>query len=222
MISDSNNIPTIISEYVNTITNLVSDQRDDQSALRSLVKTSIKPKEINDIFMIDEVIADSISRLSKISLPKGIQVIFEMNSDSIVYARKDMVCCMIRNLVINIVKFGSIGEKVEISSKTVNDHIVVSIITSGGSASQQSFYQILQTDANITHDSKIDEIMARIELLLCRQFAEENNSNLSVVFDNEKDTVFTFSLPKSNYDLIKEKVKFSMPLDSVIHWYSGS
>ncbi|MBD2177157.1 HAMP domain-containing histidine kinase [Pseudanabaena sp. FACHB-1998] len=219
--SDLNNIPTINCEYVNTITNPVFSHRNDSDILNNTEKTSIKFKETKDTFMVDEVIADSIARLTKITLPKDIQVVFEMNSEAIVYARKDMVCCMIRNLIINIVKFGNIGETVKIFSKTVDDHIVVSIIISGDSTNNQSCYQILQTDTYITHDSKIDEIIARIELLLCRQFAEENNSNLSVVFNNEKDTVFTFSLPKSKHDLFKGKIKFSLPLDSVIHWHSG-
>jgi K+-sensing histidine kinase KdpD len=172
--------------------------------------------------MIDEVISDSILRLSRIEVPKGIQILFEMNHDSIVYARRDMICCMVRNLVINIVKFGSDEEKIKISSEIVQDKVRVSISISGGSTNKNDFYQLFQDYDNIANFNKVDEIIARIELLLCRQFAEANNTDLSVIYREEKqDLLFTFSLSKGITSIHDNKVKSNSPTNTSIHWHSS-
>lgn len=212
----------VFSEYINTILNQNIYTKNQEESLNYFVTESIKVKEANTTFMIDEVISDSILRLSRIKSPRGIQILFEMNHDSIVYARRDIICCMVRNLIINIVKFGSYGEKIKISSNTVQDKVRVSISVSGGITNKNDFYQLFQENANTSTPNKIDEIIARIELLLCRQFAEANNSDLSVVYrEEEQDLLFTFSLSKGIIDTHDNKVKSNIPVNTLIHWYSG-
>jgi K+-sensing histidine kinase KdpD len=211
------------SEYINLITNQNAYTKDQEKNLNYFAPESINARESSTTFMIDEVISDSILRLSRIKASKGIQILFEMNQDSIVYARRDMICCMVRNLIVNIVKFSSHGEKIKISSAVVQDKVIVSISISGRSANKNDFYQLFQVHENISNFNKIDEIIARIELLLCRQFAEENNSNLSVIYrDEEQDLLFVFSLTKGSTSTHDYKVKSNILANTLIQWHSGS
>jgi K+-sensing histidine kinase KdpD len=211
------------SEYINLITNQNAYTKDQEKNLNYFAPESINARESSTTFMIDEVISDSILRLSRIKASKGIQILFEMNQDSIVYARRDMICCMVRNLIVNIVKFSSHGEKIKISSAVVQDKVIVSISISGRSANKNDFYQLFQEHENISNFNKIDEIIARIELLLCRQFAEENNSNLSVIYrDEEQDFLFVFSLTKGSTSTHDYKVKSNILANTLIQWHSGS
>ncbi len=211
----------VFSEYINTILNQNIYTKNQEESLNYFVTESIEVKEVNTTFMIDEVISDSILRLSRIKVPRGIQILFEMNHDSIVYARRDMICCMVRNLIINIVKFGSNGEKIQISSNTVQDKVRISISISGGSTNKNDFYQLFQEHENTSTPNKIDEIIARIELLLCRQFAEANNSDLSVIYrEEEQDLLFTFSLLKGSTNIHNCRVKSNIPANTSIHWHS--
>ncbi|WP_103669866.1 HAMP domain-containing histidine kinase [Pseudanabaena sp. BC1403] len=212
----------VFSEYINTISNLNTSTKDQEESLNYFVTESIKVKEANTTFMIDEVISDSILRLSRIKAPRGIQILFEMNHDSIVYARRDMICCMVRNLIVNIIKFGSNGEKIKISSDTVQDKVRTSISISGGITNKNDFYELFQEHENISNPNKIDEIIARIELLLCRQFTEANNTNLSVVYrEEEQDLLFTFSLSKAIMSIYDCRIKSNSPVNKLIHWHSS-
>ena len=212
----------VFSEYINTISNQNTSTKDQEESLNYFVTESIKVKEVNTTFMIDEVISDSILRLSRIEAPRGIQILFEMNHDSIVYARRDMICCMVRNLIINIIKFGSNGEKIKISSDTVQDKVRTSISISGGITNKNDFYELFQEHENISNPNKIDEIIARIELLLCRQFTEANNTNLSVIYrEEEQDLLFTFSLSKAIMSIYDCRAKSNSPVNKLIHWHSS-
>jgi K+-sensing histidine kinase KdpD len=212
----------VFSKYINTISNQNTCTKYQGKSLNYFATESIKVKEVNTTFMIDEVISDSILRLSRIEVPRGIQILFEMNHDSIVYARRDMICCMVRNLIINIVKFGSDEEKIKISSEIVQDKVRVSISISGGSTNKNDFYQLFQDYENIVNFNKVDEIIARIELLLCRQFAEANNTDLSVIYREEKqDLLFTFSLSKGIARIHDNKVKSNITANTSIHWHSS-
>jgi K+-sensing histidine kinase KdpD len=125
--------------------------------------------------MIDEVISDSILRLSRIKVSRGIQILFEMNHDSIVYARRDMICCMVRNLIINIVKFGSDEEKIKTSSEIVQDKVRVSISISGGSTNKNDFYQLFQDYENIANFNKIIRLQIGLDECIERAiFPEED------------------------------------------------
>ena len=155
--NDINERSTVHAEYFNTI---LSRHHEKKPAINS-----IPSKGINTSFAIDEVISDTISRLSRINSPSGIQVIFETNSNAIVYAHHNMIRCMVRNLIINIVKFGTSGEVIKISSQVVENNVVVSVSNSGGDITDNNFHSLLQPDGNINNFSKIDEIIARIELL---------------------------------------------------------
>ncbi|WP_201322570.1 ATP-binding protein [Pseudanabaena sp. lw0831] len=212
----------ICTEYINAISNKNAYTKHQEKTLKNFATESIKVKEVNTTFMIDEVISDSILRLSRIKSSRGIQILFEMNHDSIVYARRDMICCMVRNLIINIVKFGSNGEKIKISSGIVQDKVRVSISVSGGSTNKNDFYQLFQEHENIANFNKVDEIIARIELLLCRQFAEANNTDLSVIYrECKQDLLFTFSLLKGSTNIHDNKVKSNIPANTLIHWHSS-
>ena len=212
----------ICTEYINTISNQNAYTKHQEKTLNNFTTESIKVKELNTTFMIDEVISDSILRLSRVKASRGIQILFAMNHDSIVYARRDMICCMVRNLIINIVKFGSNGEKIKISSEIVQDKVRVSISISGGSANKNDFHQLFQEYENIDNFNKVDEIIARIELLLCRQFAEANNTNLSVIYrEQEQDLLFTFSLSKGRMNTHDHRVKSNIPANTLIHWHSS-
>jgi K+-sensing histidine kinase KdpD len=214
--NDINERSTIQPEYVNMI--------PIQNHQNKSVTNTIKSKGINTTFMIDEVISDTISRLSRIDSPSKIQVVFETNSNAVVYAHKDMIRCIVRNLIINIIKFGTIGEVIKISSKVVENHVIVSVSNSGGDVTNSNFHSLLETDYNTNNFNKTDEIIARIELLICRQFAEENDTNLSVIFGDKQDTVITFSLPKGIMKVLNDRAKLfaaNKSTVSTIYWHSG-
>ncbi|PZV15512.1 MAG: hypothetical protein DCF20_10560 [Pseudanabaena sp.] len=208
----------VFSEYINTISHQNTYIKDQEKSLNYFTTESIKVKELNTTFMIDEVISDSILRLSRIKSYRGIQILFEMNHDSIVYARRDMICCMVRNLITNIVKFGSSGEKIKISSDIVQDKVMVSISIAGGSINKNDFYQFFQEHENISNFNKTDEIIERIELLLCRQFAGWNSSNLSVIYrEKQQDILFTFFLLKGVMSIHDNGVKSNIPFNTLVH-----
>jgi|GEM_PF-1886170 len=180
----------------------VSDTHD-QAQLSNLIERSFNRSKHSDgidnlysIFRLDDVIAEAISRISKVAISNGVQIIFEPNYEAVVYADQDMIYAMAHNLVSNAVKFTHKNETIKVSSRIERDKVMVSIYNSGVGISKQMLEKLLQIDSNSTRLDAIDEMVAAIELLLCHRFAEKNNGKLVVTSGDEQGKMFTFTLPK--------------------------
>ena len=180
-----------LSSYQNLISPANLVERSFQQTLhKDLINTS------SSSFLLDEVIAEALSMIAKIAIPKGVQIVFEQNLDAIVYADQDIVYAMAHNLVTNAISFSYEHETVKISSKVTRNMVTVSISSSRVGITKEKLHQLFKIDAKPITLFTIDEMIAGIELLLCHRFAEKNHGELLVTSGNEQGIMFTFTLPR--------------------------
>ncbi len=89
--------------------NLVRPTSTTSNLIESLLQLStLENHETFDaynFFRLDDVIADAISLVSRVAIPKGVRIVFEQNDRAFVYDVKDMIYSMAQNLISNSISF---------------------------------------------------------------------------------------------------------------------
>lgn len=112
-----------------------------------------------------------------------------------VYADKDMLDLIIRNLVSNAVKFTEIGGAIQVSSEVRQDKVVVAIRDTGQGISADEASYLLQDEFPVSKRGTSGEQGVGLGLSICREFVQLNGG--AIWFDSSPGvgTTFYFSLP---------------------------
>jgi len=116
------------------------------------------------------------------------------SKDITVYADKNMVDTVIRNLLINANKFTSNG-KIEISSNIIENMVEISIRDNGVGINNENQLKLFRIDKSISTEGTNGEVGTGLGLILCKEFIEKNFGKISVTSEIDKGSVFTFTLP---------------------------
>ena len=113
-----------------------------------------------------------------------------------VYADKNMVDTVVRNLMGNSIKFSNSGS-IEIKLAKIGKYCEVSISDNGIGLEEDDISKLfrIEIDPSTVGDSK--EKGSGLGLILCKDFVKLNRGEIWVESEFGKGTVFTFSLPVS-------------------------
>lgn len=157
-------------------------------------KLIFQPKEIK----ITDAVTDAIKATSSMSNIHRIDISYSDNtSNATVLADKNMITTVIRNILVNAIKFSDEDSSIEIETKIVDNQLSCSI-TDHGCGMDDEVKQALQQQISITTTGKHQEEGTGLGLTLCREFIRAHNGNLSFESEMNVGTTFTFTIPLSN------------------------
>jgi PAS domain S-box-containing protein len=114
-----------------------------------------------------------------------------------VFADENMMQTVFRNLISNAVKFTPKGGNILIQAiPQENDTVVVKIRDTGIGMSPEMIQNLYKFDKKTSRQGTDGEPSSGLGLLLCKEFIEKNDGQLSVESQIEKGTTFIFQLPK--------------------------
>jgi len=132
---------------------------------------------------------------------KGIRINYHIPGDMMVYADKNMLEGIIRNLVTNAVKFTRAGGNITISANTLPDHTsIISIKDSGIGMNKTMLDNLFRLDINTNRKGTEGEYTTGLGLIICKDFIGKHGGKLWVESEEEVGSIFHFSLP-ANHDL---------------------
>lgn len=148
------------------------------------------------IFLLDTIIDNEIDFFSTRAKEKKISL-SKSNSPLInVFADKDMISLVIRNLISNAVKFCRSGDKIEISVKNLNDVVEVEVSDTGKGISKEMLDKLFTTGV-VSTEGTSGEMGTGLGLMLSKEFVEKNGGTLYVKSEVEKGSQFYFTIPIS-------------------------
>lgn len=157
-------------------------------------KLIFQPKEIK----ITDAVTDAIKATSSMSNIHRIDISYSDNTgNATVLADKNMITTVIRNILVNAIKFSDEDSSIEIETKIVDNQLSCSI-TDHGCGMDDEVKQALQQQISITTTGKHQEEGTGLGLTLCREFIRAHNGNLSFESEMNVGTTFTFTIPRSN------------------------
>lgn len=150
-----------------------------------------KPHSIDIISLVEENIDLSKESAQK----KGISLTADINAGTTVYADRNMMRTVIRNLMSNAVKFTYPGGRVKVSAEQKNDTVEIRVCDTGMGIKKEDIPGLFRIDVRKTARGTAQERGTGLGLILCKEFVEANNGTISVSAKPGKGSTFTVTLP---------------------------
>ncbi len=147
-------------------------------------------------FDLNGLIKIEIQSAEKSADEKNITLVFQPGSDNFtVYADKNLVACILRNLIDNAIKYSREGGAVTVSSSLKEDFAKVCIADNGEGIEQERLEKIFQIDGNHIYSGSGARKGTGLGLILCREFAEINGGKIIAESKKGEGSRFCFTVP---------------------------
>ncbi|MBP9185849.1 MAG: tetratricopeptide repeat-containing sensor histidine kinase [Bacteroidia bacterium] len=154
-------------------------------------KIEVKPQELN----IHQLTESNFGLLGGTAHQKNITLINNCDCKSQVFADEDMINLVFRNLISNAIKFTNTGGKITVFCTQQENEACIFIEDTGVGVSKESIEKLFTKNLNPTTLGTANEKGTGLGLLLCKEFVEQNNGQISVSSVVNKGSTFKVVLP---------------------------
>jgi len=148
-------------------------------------------------FTIDNIIREVSQFYQIYAHEKQISLEFKPSPEKEVFADKNMIKTVLRNLVSNAVKYTAPGGNVTIETSDLDKNIEIVIKDDGVGMTPDTFEKLFHLDQGYTTRGTANEKGTGLGLILCKEFIEKNGGVLRVESERGIGSTFYFTLPKA-------------------------
>lgn len=154
-----------------------------------------------EYFELVSVIEEEIKLLEQVSASKGVSITLKFTGKMLVFADKQMVSTIIRNLITNAIKFSYPQDTVVISGSKRARGMVVSITDQGVGISPEDQKKLFRLDETLTTKGTMNEKGTGLGLILCKELVERHQGEIWVESRPGSGSTFSFTLPVLSTEL---------------------
>jgi len=145
---------------------------------------------------LKNLIEENINLVEAQLLNKNLSIELNLDTSKDYYVNADihMINAIIRNLISNAIKFTAKGV-IQISLTAKLEAQIIEVIDSGVGMDRKQLDQLFQLDKSISSLGTNFEQGTGLGLILCKEFVEKNNGNISVSSKKGEGSKFTVRLP---------------------------
>ncbi len=141
------------------------------------------------------VCKDIINLFQENANVKNIDLSFELDKNLFVFADKNMLDTVIRNLISNALKFTPNGRTIVLSAQRIDNFIEVSVSDTGLGMSPEVMSKLFRIDQHVTTLGTTGEKGSGLGLILCKELVEKNGGKIGVESKINFGSRFYFTLP---------------------------
>ncbi len=127
---------------------------------------------------------------------KNIKLVFSQHSDKPVYADRQMLTTVVRNLISNAIKFSPRGSSIAIFQQEENGETVLRISDEGVGMTGDDVEKLFRIDIKNKSIGNSKEKGTGLGLILCKEFVEAHAGTIKVDSSPGKGSTFIIRLPK--------------------------
>ncbi len=146
---------------------------------------------------LKSLVENVVELFSELIQQKAINIMVCDSCNHAVYADKNLIHTVLRNLVSNAVKFTGNEGTVEICAEESGDFIRLSVKDSGIGIATKDIEKLFRIDVPNESIGKSKEKGTGLGLIICREFVEKCGGNIWVESKYNSGTTFFFTLPKA-------------------------
>jgi len=180
------------------VVSLLNQQVDQLSQfLETLLKwiknltTEIKPNF--DQIYLHHIADDSVALFTLQAKRKKIKIQSRVSADTVIYADKEMIKLVLRNLINNAVKFCKAGDLITVGAKEYYGEVHVFVEDTGQGISQKNISRLFDVSHLSTAGTK-NEIGTGLGLNLCKEFVEKMGGKIRVTSIEGNGSKFEFTI----------------------------
>lgn len=150
-----------------------------------------------------EIVDSSLATILDLAKNKNIDIAVDIPDDIMIFADKNIIQTIIRNIVSNAVKFTPKGGKITISGRSMpNKSIKVTIVDTGIGMNAGLVKDLFRLDVQSNRKGTEGEPSTGLGLIICKDFIELHGGQLWVNSAVGKGSTFKFAFPpKINSDI---------------------
>ncbi len=158
-------------------------------------KSQMKGATINmQLLEVTELVNEVKNLLRLQAEAKKIYLNSKLDPAVYIYADKDMMNLVLRNLVSNAIKFTPENGEVNVGARQTNTGVELFVEDTGTGMTEENAGKLFGDDFFTTHGTS-NESGTGLGLILCKEFLKKNGGNISVQTYLGKGSTFTCSLP---------------------------
>lgn len=154
---------------------------------------SVIPQALNIRKLIDEVLREVHLQ----SAAKGMNIENLAEEDVNVYADRNMIGLVLRNLVSNAIKFSPANGRISIGVIQADNSAEILVKDFGKGISPAEMNKIMGNDFYTTNGTAHEQGTG-LGLMLCKEFLVKNGTHLRIDSEKDKGSTFSFALPLSD------------------------
>ena len=182
---------------------LVSSIRESSSSATALLENllqwarsqSTKVDIVPTQFDLHTLVLDSCSLLKINADKKMIMIINNVPDNTTVFADRNMIDTVIRNLINNAIKFSNKNTEIKVSSTSEENFIIISVVDQGVGISSEVAAKLFRIDQNIANKGTSGESGTGLGLIICQDFIQKNNGMIWLESEQGKGTTFFVRIP---------------------------
>ena len=160
----------------------------------------LKGKEFKqeNIDLLD-VFTATLSKLNHLAEQKGISVKADIELSTKLFADRNMLETILRNLITNAIKFTNNGGEIVVSARPTKNHNYheISVTDNGVGIPEDKADSIFDNDEIYSTRGTENEKGTGLGLMLCKEFVEKHEGEIWVESEINKGTSFKFTLPSA-------------------------
>ena len=139
-------------------------------------------------------IATCLERMKPMAWEKGIEVIQSVEKGLSIYADKDMLDGVLRNLVSNAIKFTSSGS-ITVAAQSRQNDVLFSVTDTGSGIPESVIAKLFNKGSSYTTYGTSGEKGTGLGLELCRDFVEKHQGRIWIESKEGRGSTFYFTIP---------------------------
>ena len=148
-----------------------------------------------------KVLVDDCVKEMKVNLDhKKVECLVSVHPKCLVYADKAMIHTVLRNLIINAIKFSFPGGKIRVSSEMEAKSCSISVSDEGIGIQPEIQEKLFKSNEVVSTPGTTGESGSGLGLVICKEFLELNNGEIRVESEPGNGSSFIIDLPVSSAD----------------------
>jgi len=144
---------------------------------------------------LSEITEEVLGLVKENARQKNIFLINNVPLETQVFADENMLKTILRNLIVNSIKFTNSGGVVEITSMINNNQIQISVSDTGVGISKQNLEKLFLIGTSFTTRGTDHEKGTGLGLLLCKELVEKHSGRIWAESEINSGTIFHFTVP---------------------------
>ncbi|GAA0890555.1 triple tyrosine motif-containing protein [Fulvivirga kasyanovii] len=186
-----------LDEFKSLLPNLKEASKNLSSLTENLLqwaKCQMKGIEVKKSeFKLSDIVDETLRLIKSHADKKCLQLISNVDKELSVFADKDMIRLLLRNLINNAVKFTPKNGVITIRSEVKGSFIHISVIDTGVGLTNEEIDRILGREFFTKHGTA-GEKGSGLGLMLCKEFAELHGGKLIIEGKPGEGSTFTFTI----------------------------
>lgn len=180
----------------NLLENLLYWAKSQQGDLK------IRPEVVD----VEDAVSDVFDQEMGSAVNKSIELKKEVEKGLQVYADRITLNIILRNLIMNSIKFTSENGKVEVIAKEINDGISITVKDNGIGMSKDDIHKILDKTESFSKKGTNQERGTGLGLVIVGEFLELNKGKISITSIIDKGSEFKIVFPKMSNAVAIENI----------------